>query len=190
MSDIRPAPPEKLEAATLRDLLHYEPETGVFIWKARPLRTASRQQDKNWNTRFAGQVAGSLWRRDGRRPQNYWGICVFGKMYQAHRLAWVYMTGSWPTKWIDHRDGDGLNNSWSNLREATPSQNNQNSKRQKNNTTGFRGVSYHKYKGKFRAKINVNGVSNHLGYYSTAEDAHAAYRRAAVRIHGEFVRFK
>lgn len=185
----RPDPAERLDAVTLRKVLHYDPDTGVFTWKARPLRTASRQQDRSWNARYAGQVAGCL-RHGGRGSTDYWRIRVFVKTYQAHRLAWLYVTGSWPAEYIDHIDGDGLNNRLSNLREATHSQNLQNSKRQKNNTTGFKGVRYQKDKGKFRAGFMANGVNYHLGYYSTGEAAHEAYRAAAVRVHGEFVRFE
>jgi hypothetical protein len=89
---------------------------------------------------------------------------------------------------VDHRDGNGLHNRRENLRHATRAQNNRNKRTPQNNTSGFKGVYWHKIARKWRAKIAFNGRSKHIGLYDTVEDAHAAYREASVKYHGEFGR--
>ena len=86
----------------------------------------------------------------------------------------------------DHRDGNGLNNKRSNLREATKSQNMHNRMASVNNTSGFKGVSFSKFHQRWVAYIGFNGNKHHLGYFDTAEEAHVAYVEAAKRMHGEF----
>jgi hypothetical protein len=89
---------------------------------------------------------------------------------------------------VDHRDCDGLNNRRCNLRAATSSENKKNQRVSSKNTTGYKGVHYYKAYGNFQAYISANGKQNFLGYYETAEAAHAAYCAAAARVHGEFAR--
>jgi hypothetical protein len=89
---------------------------------------------------------------------------------------------------VDHRDGDGLNNCRSNLREATHAENMRNRRLGRDNTTGFKGVAWHKASGKYQAKIRLNGERKWLGLHDTPEAAHAAYRKASTRLHGEFGR--
>ncbi len=91
---------------------------------------------------------------------------------------------------VDHRDNDGLNNRRKNLRLATTSQNGMNSRMQRNNSTGFKGVSLVRRSGKFSAIIIANRKTYNLGTFSTAQEAHAAYRGAAKVLHGKFARFK
>jgi len=91
---------------------------------------------------------------------------------------------------IDHIDGNKLNNRFRNLREATRSENNSNSKRPANNSSGFKGVSYRKQVGRWTAQITVNNKRSHIGYFNTPEAAHAAYVRAAKQSRGEFARFE
>lgn len=157
-----------LTAELLRSLLDYDAEAGVFRWRI------SR------GSRRAGAVAGNL-RRDG-----YVGILVCGRLYTAHRLAWLWVTGEWPIE-VDHRDGDGSNNAWTNLRLATHAQNMSNTKKPRHNTSGFKGVHLRR-QGDFSASIQHKGKTIHLGLFPTAEAAHAAYCAAAERIHGEFAR--
>jgi len=170
-----------LTAAELRSLLDYDAETGVFTWRHRPERT---QYDKTWNRRFAGREAGTAQRFNTGRW--YRAIRVQGRSYLAHRLAFLHMASTWPPHEIDHRDGDGLNNRWMNLRAATRSQNGQNSKPTENNT-GLKGA--HRYKnGRFVAHITADGRLRHLGYFDTAEEAHEAYAKAAREHFGDFAR--
>lgn len=92
-------------------------------------------------------------------------------------------------EYADHIDGNGLNNRRSNIRLATASQNSMNQKRNTQNTTGFKGVSFSKEKQLFRANITVQKRTKHLGYFRTAEEAHEAYKNAATIYFGEFARF-
>lgn len=110
---------------------------------------------------------------------------VYG-MHYAHRLAWLCVTGEQPRGYIDHADGNPLNNAWSNLRSATPSQNAANSCRAKNNTTGAKGVT--RYLGKYRAQICVRGERRWLGDFDTLDAAREAYASAARSSFGKFAR--
>jgi hypothetical protein len=159
-----------LTAHRLRCLLGYCPDTGRFVKKG-----------------SLGEV-GHLKRDDCGK--NYVIIRLDRKKYRAHRLAWLYVHGHWPSGHIDHVDGNGVNNAISNLREATNSQNCMNRGAQSNNQSGYKGVSWYKRDGKWIAKIAVGGKQTNLGYFSTAEEAHAAYAAAAAELHGEFARTK
>lgn len=154
-----------LTQTRLQEVLRYDPETGVFTWLV-----------KRGGGPGVGTVAGAA-DKDGRRS-----IRVDGVMHWAHRLAWLWMTGSWPTAEVDHRDTDPANNRWSNLRELSRAGNCQNHREPfKNNTTGFLGVSA---KGpSFVAGIKVDGKRRHLGTYPTAAAAHEAYVAAKRQLH-------
>jgi hypothetical protein len=131
----------------------------------------------------AGASAGCFSDSDGT-----WRISVTGRVYKRARLAVLWKTGKWPTREIDHRNGDRADDRWRNLREASHSQTVVNRGVQRNNTTGFKGVTLSK--NGFVAKIKKDGKPIYLGYYRTAEKAHAAYRAAARRLYGEFARFE
>jgi hypothetical protein len=164
---------DDLTQARLHALLDYDPETGVFTWLVS--RGAAR----------AGTVAGTVWKG---RSGPYLLIRIDGRSYRAHRLAFLYMTGEWPPDHIDHRDGEGLTNKWKNLREATNAQNGANRRAQVNNTTGCKGVHFNKSVRRYQSCIQVNGKRRHLGYFATAEEAHAAYCKAANHLFGQFAR--
>ena len=152
-----------LTAARVRELLSYDPETGFFTWLlARGCVPA-------------GAIAGSI---DNRRVR----FGVDGRYYLAHRLAWLWMTGEWPTADIDHIDGDPANNRWSNLRDVNRSTNVQNVRRaRKNNKAGLLGVSPH---GKsWRAVIGVEGKRINVGTFETPQLAHDAYLNAKRALH-------
>lgn len=153
----------------LRDILHYNPETGEWTWiKGRPGVKVPQ--------------AGTLSKRWG-----YLQIQIDGKIYKAHRLAWVYMTGKWPKGDIDHINRNRADNRWANLREATRSQNNINAGQRKHNTSGLKGAFFRPdKKNRWQAKIGLNGKGVHLGYFLTKEEAHAAYLEAARKHYGEF----
>jgi len=109
-----------------------------------------------------------------------------GAVKLLHRVIWCYMTGEWPVSQIDHIDGNPKNNKWSNLRLATNTQNSRNSGKPKNNTSGFKGVSFVSRLNKYRATIMVNRKSIHLGCFSDVKDAALAYNEAAKSYFGEF----
>ena len=105
-------------AAALRAALHYNPDTGVFTWRPREPESVYGW----WNGRYAGKPAGHL-KPPGSGRARYRAIHLYGRDYLAHRIAWLYMTGRWPSGDIDHVDGDGLNYRIANLREASRSEN-------------------------------------------------------------------
>lgn len=148
----------------LKSLYDYNPQTGEFV------ATTKRRQ---WG---AGRVAGSR--------SKYTMISVDGKKYRAHRLAWLYINGEWPDGQIDHMNGDKHDNRFANLRVATPAQNSQNILRPRSDcASGFKGVSWRERNQKWHATIRVDGKSKHLGYFHTAEAAHAAYLSAKQQHH-------
>lgn len=115
-------------------------------------------------------------------------IKIDRKSFKAHRLAWLYMTGDWPNDIIDHANGIPGDNRWHNLRQADFSENNANSRIYKNNTTGMKGVSFHKRDQKFYAAIRKSKKTYHLGVFDDPTAAHEAYCAAARRMHGQFAR--
>lgn len=119
--------------------------------------------------------------------KGYLKIDLMGRRYFAHRLAWYLHYGEWPETMIDHINGDRGDNKIANLRLADAAQNAANAKRYASNTTGFKGVTERR-PGEFRARIHKNGKPISLGTFSTPEDAHAAYLRAANDLYGEFTR--
>lgn len=160
-----------LSASRLRQLLTYDPVTGVFTWR---VRAGSR--------RAAGDRAGFS-RDDGYRL-----IGIDGSIYLEHRLAWLHETGEWPENDVDHRDRDPSNNRWRNLRAATHSQNHFNRAKPVNNTSGFKGVVWHKKDRVWQAQIKREGRNHYLGRFASPEAAHQAYVAASKRLHGEYGR--
>lgn len=158
----------------LLEVIHYDKRSGNFHWRIAPRRGIR-----------AGQKAGTLNRNGGIY------ICVDGVRYQAHRLAWFYVTGRWPANEIDHRDLNRANNAWGNLREANSSQNKTNRRVRADSETQFKGVyrfKAFKLKKPYEAYIRRDGRRIHLGYYEKPEQAHAVYLREAKKRHGQFAR--
>lgn len=158
-----------LAAERLRDLMIYDPTTGIFRWRV-DRRNAIR----------AGTIAGG---DDGR---GYVVVRIDGGKYLAHRLAFLYMTGKWPGPLVDHKDANPSNNRWNNLREATRQGNSANSKTSARNKCGLKGARWHSRDQRWYAGISVRGQQIHLGTFKNAEDAHAAYLAAARQHFGEF----
>ncbi len=156
-------------AERLRELLHYNPETGVFTWvvKRRGVRV--------------GAMAGTVSSTNGYRI-----IRLDYRAYQAHRLAWLWMVGGWPKGQIDHLNCNKVDNRWCNLREATPTQNTRNRPVRRDNRIGFKGVARANHR--WQARIWVNGKRFHIGCFDSPEDAHNAYAAAAKEYFGEFAR--
>ena len=160
---------KSLTQKRLREVLSYDPCSGVFIWYD--------QYGKGKN-QSSGSVAGH------KNSKGYLCITVDGNIYKAHRLAWLYMTGEWPKEVIDHKDTVKDNNKFDNLREATLSENAQNQiKPSRNNKSGRLGVTWDKKQEKWAATICINGKNRRLGRFHDPDVAHAAYLAAKATHH-------
>ena len=156
----------------LQEILNYDLITGIFTWKK------SGKGIKHG----VDSVAGS------KTYDGYIAIRTGGKVYLAHRLAWLYVHGVWPNGGLDHKNTNKIDNSIDNLREATPTQNHQNSKAYKNNKLGIKGIR-ETPSGKFQVIIKAPDKYLCLGTFATLEEAKKEYENAAKEIHGEFVHF-
>jgi hypothetical protein len=157
-----------ITAERAREVFNYEPLTGVLLWR---ISTGKRVH--------VGDEAGHI-------SEGYRRVNIDGRSYRAHNIIWLIMTGKWPLRIIDHRDLDGTNNVWLNLRQASESQNCQNRRRFKNNTSGEKGID--SIFGLWRARIQINGLPVYLGLFEERPAAIAAYRAAALKLHGDFAR--
>lgn len=147
----------------LKQLLHYNPETGVFT------NRVPRGRVK------AGDIAGWMG-ANGRR------YVYIGKFYLAHRLAFLYMTGSWPIDEVDHLNGDPADNRWINIRLATSTLNKENRRIARSDSAlGIMGVRQRHHK--FLAVISVKGKQRYLGSFETADAAHRSYIEAKRKYH-------
>jgi hypothetical protein len=156
----------------LRELLHYDPNTGLFTWKV-----------SRTNRIKVGDIAGYT-----HKNRKYVLIRIGKTLYEAHRLVWLYVTGSWPKELIDHKNGIEWDNRLTNLREATRLQNNRNAKPNKNTSSEYKGVQK-RGKYRFRAKIQNKGVGEHLGYFCCEHEAALVYNQRAEQLHGAFAWF-
>lgn len=156
-----------LTAARLRELLHYDQLTGLFTWLVKT------NKSRNW----VGKQAGCPDKNTG-----YIMIGIDGQHIRAHRLAWLYVTGSFPTREIDHKNRVKSDNRWKNLRAATPQMNAENRMAaNRNNLSGLLGVAT--VPEGFMARIKINGRHRYLGTFATAEQAHSAYVIAKRKLH-------
>ena len=156
---------KKLDAKTVRELLDYDPETGVLTWRQRDRKWFKSNCDwQTWNTRFAGKPSSTT------TGGGYQQCTLFYKMYPAHRIIWFYMTEDWPADEIDHINRNRSDNRWKNLREATSVANRHNMSPPRNNPSGFVGIRKNKIE-TYTAQITVNGRELHLGTFQTLEDA-------------------
>ncbi len=155
----------------VRSLLDYDSVTGIFTWRT----------DRGLGLWVkAGDVAGRIMRNGYRQ------ITVDGQQCLAHRLAWLHFHGQEPGEQIDHINGDKADNRIDNLREATFADNMRNFPMTKRNTTGFKGVCFHKRDKRWQASIGFNGQVKHIGSFDSPEEASLAYQKAAREHFGEF----
>ena len=158
----------------VKELLHYDPQTGNFFWKV------------GGSGRVIGQRAGSVKHGDDRK---YIHIRVAGRRrILAHRLAWFYTFGYWPPNDIDHINGLGTDNRLANLRLATDAQTCMNRRVQRNNTSGFKGVTFDKESGRWRAQIQIERKTLRLGRFGSPKHAALAYNGAARKFFGAFAK--
>lgn len=176
------------DQAYLRECFDYNQKTGALTWRKRPVDHflhCSHKRPPQWicrmvNTKFHGKEAGATTEYLGNF---YKRTRLDGCSYLVHRIIWKWMTGE-DTIYIDHRDRNGLNNRFNNLRPATCGQNAANSKLRTGKICP-KGVCITKT-GYIGARIVSNGVHTWLGSFPTVKDAQAAYWEAAQRLHGDF----
>jgi len=157
----------ELTQTQLKAVLYYDPDTGLF----------RRICGKGSHSGVVGTIPQS-------QRHAYLKIGVGRKIYSAHRLAWLYMTGSFPLGQVDHINGDKLDNRFANLRVATTSQNKQNTRKaRKDSRSGLLGATWHSKSKKWRAAIQIDGKKKHLGYFDTPEEAHRVFIEHKRRYH-------
>lgn len=155
----------------LRELLNYDPETGIFRWR------------KSINNRVkVGDIPHAT------AGKGYYTVQIYGQRYYLHRLAFFYMTGEWPKQCVDHKNGVVTDNRWSNLRHASVSQNAWNMRCQTRAASPYKGVWLNKRINRWTAEITVNKKKRYLGSFLTQEEAAFAYQEAAKKLQGEFFR--
>jgi hypothetical protein len=148
----------------LLENLHYDPETGIFEWKS----------SGRGRKRRAGNLA----------PSGYRSIRINSVSYYEHRLAWLAVYGELPPSGIDHINGNPQDNRIANLRLASQRQNMANARGHRDSLSGLKGAHYHRKRGKWFSRVD----GKFLGYFSTPQEAHAAYCAAAQLHFGEFAR--
>lgn len=162
-----------LTQSQVKELLDYDPETGVFTWRARPPERFSKMQTcRMWNSKFAGKRAGTT--TGDSKGYRFRRIRIDWALYQEHHLAWLYMTGQAPPDQIDHIDRDATNNKFENLALSSNQQNMLNKSKYSNNASGHNGVHWSKSKKTWHAYGRVGGRQVHLGYFNDLEDASKA----------------
>jgi HNH endonuclease len=159
--------------AMVKEIFSYDPIEGVLRWRKKVSKKV-----------IVGQPAGTMFRSYSTGKPSSLRTQVYGKAFEVHRLIWLYMTGEWPKYLIDHKDQNGINNKWENLREADRSQNARNSAVRKDNQMGMRGII--RVKDGFRVEIMHRLKSYRLGVYTTEAEARAARRAAVIVLFGEF----
>jgi hypothetical protein len=162
--DIRALPSQE----ELRRLFDYDPLTGELRWQ------------RSQGSRLAGALAGRI------RPDGYLIVGISRVYYLSHRLIWKMVLGSDPVAFVDHRDGNKLNNRWDNLRAATNGQNLQNSKLRRDNTSGVKGV--HPYRNRWVATISAGHGQIILGRFISKQDAIAVRAKAEKTLHGQYAK--
>lgn len=159
-----------IELNRLKELLHYNPETGVWTWLNPSLV----------NKKPINAEAGTI------SVHGYRIITIAGTKYRASRLAWFYMTGEWPTDEMDHIDRNGVNDRWTNLRIVSRSENALNRDVQSNNASGARGVHWDETRSKWFVQVKKDNINHFIGRFDDFDEAIEARDRASAELHGEF----
>lgn len=169
MTKRNPLPPVEY----LRELFSYEPATGLLCWKV-----------ERGGTKIGG-VAGAK-----RGESGYIQVSVDRKLYRAHLIIWKMMTGCEPLHHIDHENTVKNDNRWTNLREATKSQNQANQGPNCSNASGVKGVYWYKAYQCWTSQFTKDGVAYFIGYFDDIEEAKDAYQKKYREVYGEFARFE
>lgn len=156
----------QLTPERVKDLLEYNPDTGVLFWRV------------NRSTVKAGMRAGWL-----NKTTGYILVHIDGRAYQAHRIIWTIVYGRWPQEQIDHINRDRADNRLANLRGASIAENAQNKSLYKNNASGYSGIGWHKQTQKWHVRLYISGKTKSLGLFKTLEDAISTREIAKTRIH-------
>ena len=166
----------RISAEIVKEFLSYDPETGIVTWI----------KNRGSND-IVGKVAG--YTRQGYK-HGYVDIKINDKIYLAHHIAWVLMTGSWPTQDIDHINLIRNDNRWCNLREVSRSKNLHNSGPRKRNTSGYKGIKFvPKGRRKWCAMVMINYKQHYIGVFNTVEEAVAARNKYCQNLLGENYKF-
>lgn len=167
-----------MDSEYLNECFSYDPLTGALAWRTRPIRHFKTSSAcASWNARFAGQAVGS----PGGNGKRVYLKCRFaGKGQSVHRLIMMMAGIDLSGMQVDHINGDGTDNRWTNLRATTSRTNNMNIRRQQRCAMGITGVRYDKRKQSFEARIGLDGSSIYLGRFKTLIDAAAARRSAEI----------
>lgn len=164
----------ELSYSEISKLLKYEPETGKLFWLPRTADMCpSDREAKRWNARYANQEALIFSDNKGYRRGH-----ILGRLYRAHRVAWLLHYGSWPSDQIDHINGDPADNRLTNLREVSGAENARNRSMFASNLSGVSGISWSAGYSKWRVRINGNGQTKHIGYFDDFATAISAKDRA------------
>lgn len=163
----------------IRELVVYNPESGRCFWKIKTPSGGTRQPGR--------ELKGSP-DKDG-----YLKATVDQRDYRLHRIIWLWMTGDWPKRLIDHKDRNPANNRWDNLREADLTQNNGNMVKHRDNTSGYKGVVWcpkvKKWRSQMSQKKEGGGMKTvYFGYSDDPAEAHEFYKKGASAYFGEFFR--
>lgn len=158
---------EKITQKRLKEVLDYDPETGVFVWLI------------NRGSVKSGTICSC-------KQNGYIVIKIDGIRYYGQRLAWLYMTGKFPELEVDHINGKKNDNRWKNLREASRQQNRWNSNQNSKTNNPYKGVTLYKRLNVWQATIGYNGKRLFLGNFKTPEEAAVAYDIAAEKLFGDY----
>ena len=163
---------KQIDQDYLKSILHYNPETGWFAWTGIGNINGKRKKENR---------AGYITLRNKYRQ-----IQLDGQAYLEHKLAFLYMKGWMPDE-IDHENLNGTDNRWKNLREATRSQNQGNTSIRKDNTLGYKGITWNKRMRKYVARVQCNKKRIHA-LFDSIEEAVRWRQLKAEELHGEFAR--
>ncbi len=173
-----------IDQKLLKEILSYDPDSGLFTWNTRKEDSFFSNKHperafKIFNRLHSGKIAGCKVTSNHSKT-SYINICINGVTFKAHRLAFIYMEGVAPEE-VDHLDHDGTNNKWSNLRASNNKDNSKNLPLQKSNKTGVIGVNWHKAAKKWQARaVNQEGKRIDLGRFNSFDDAVNARKKYEV----------